>query len=169
MRLLPIDRTLCCVDVSFPPHRIYPAWWAFQLSAPHSRCFSRIKNTEAELIQSDVNCTYDNNRTICNLHIGSYRSFFLSYIHCNQRNQRKHRKQQSASRKKGFLQHVCCKNTPKWMDTTQWMFLIEVKSDLSKVTFIFCSISSYHDGTRHNKWFQIYVNMLSLAFFPPQF
>lgn len=80
--LLPIDRTLCCVDVSFPPHRIYPAWWVFQLSAPHSRCFSWIKNTEAELIQSDVNCTYDNNRTICNLlHIGgSYMSFFFVWV-----------------------------------------------------------------------------------------
>lgn len=77
--LLSIDRTLCCVDVSFPLHRIYPAWWAFQLSAPHSRCFSWIKNTEVELIQSDVKRTYDNNRTICNLLCigGSHMSVFV--------------------------------------------------------------------------------------------
>lgn len=25
VRLLSIDRALCCADVSFPPHRIYPA------------------------------------------------------------------------------------------------------------------------------------------------
>lgn len=126
VRLLSIDRTLCCVDVSFPPHRFYPARWAFQLSAPHSRCFSRIKNTEAELIQSDVYCTYDNNRTICNLLCiwNSYVFFFWSYIHCNQRNQRKHRKQQSAGRKKSSTKSMRQKHTQMdrrdTMDVSNW-------------------------------------------------